>query len=173
MSGYDPTTTPRRDARRLDHPPRRDTTNVPGLKGAVFILLTYRTCNAWYIHRIRPLTKPLSCPLLSTGSHDIAHFPLSLSLQKQDPDILLSLDIAPEISHITKPRYREISHITKPRYRQFPLRLRPSPPPRRSLGPEMTRARMRVMILLVKRERVPFIRSKSWSKKVCVLLQYL
>jgi len=100
-------------------------------------------------------------------------FPLSLSLQKQDPDILLSLDIAPEISHITKPRYREISHITKSRYRQFPLRLRPSPPPRRSLGPEMTRARMRVMILLVKRERVPFIRSKSWSKKVCVLLQYL
>jgi hypothetical protein len=73
LSGYDPTTTLRRDARRLDHPPRRDTTNVLGLKGAVFILPTYRTCNAWYIHRIRPLTKPLSCPLLSTGISSIFH----------------------------------------------------------------------------------------------------
>jgi hypothetical protein len=55
-----------------------------------------QTCNAWYPHRIHPLTKVsiLSSPFQQRTSIS-SPFPLRLSLHKQD-----------SISHITRSRYR-------------------------------------------------------------------
>ena len=100
VSGYDPTTMLLCDARRRDHPPRRDTTDVQlqlralPLRSLFIVPQSVKsvTCNAWYLHSIRSLTKALYQALFYQQEAS------TLRLQKQDL-----------ISRFTRPRYRSLS----------------------------------------------------------------
>ena len=100
VSGYDPTTMLLCDARRRDHPPRRDTTDVQlqlrvlPLRSLFIVPQSVKsvTCNAWYLHSIRSLTKALYQAIFYQQEAS------TLRLQKQDL-----------ISRFTRPRYRSLS----------------------------------------------------------------